>query len=91
MLRKQLPFCNTELQEAGLTIQKLQAVTGHKTDRMSEWYSHFDPMDFTEVPKIQEGWLTGEADNGPDGGGDAKCPAGLRIVKQESEPERKMA
>jgi hypothetical protein len=33
---------------------------------MSEWYSHFDPMDFAEVPKIQEGWLAGEAGSGPE-------------------------
>ena len=47
-------FCNTELQKAGLSIQKVQAVTGHKSDRMTELYSHFDPMEFNEVPKIQE-------------------------------------
>jgi hypothetical protein len=58
---------------------------------MSEWYSHFDPMDFAEVPKIQEGWLAGEAGSGPDGGGGAERPAGLRIVKSEQEHERKMA
>jgi integrase len=84
-------FCNTELQKAGLTIQKVQAVTGHKTDRMSEWYSHFDPMDFAEVPKIQEGWLSGEPGDGPDGAGESMRPVELRIVKPEQEPERKMA
>jgi len=84
-------FCNTELQKAGLAIQKVQAVTGHKTDRMSEWYSHFDPMDFAEVPKIQEGWLAGEEGDGPGGGGESMRPAGLRIVKPGQEPERKMA
>jgi len=46
-------FCNTELQKAGLTIQKVQAVTGHKTEGMTERYTHFDPLDFGEVPKIQ--------------------------------------
>jgi integrase len=46
-------FCNTEKQKAGLTIQKVQAVTGHKSERMTEHYTHFDPQDFGEVPKIQ--------------------------------------
>jgi integrase len=50
-------FCNTELQKAGLTIQKLQAVTGHKTEDMTERYTHFDPLDFEEVPKIQAALL----------------------------------
>ncbi|MDR2631252.1 MAG: site-specific integrase [Spirochaetaceae bacterium] len=46
-------FCNTELQKAGLTVKKVQAVTGHKSERMTEWYTHFDPSEFGEVPKIQ--------------------------------------
>jgi hypothetical protein len=46
-------FCNTELQKAGLSIQKVQAVTGHKSTRMTEWYTHFDPSQFGEVPKVQ--------------------------------------
>jgi len=50
-------FCNTEMQKGGLTIQKVQAVTGHKSERMTEHYTHFDPLDFGEVPKIQEALL----------------------------------
>ncbi len=50
-------FCNTELQKAWLTVQKVQAVTGHKSERMTEHYTHFDPLDFGEVPKIQEALL----------------------------------
>jgi len=50
-------FCNTELQKAGLTVQKVQAVTGHKSERMTEHYTHFDPLDFGEVPKIQAALL----------------------------------
>jgi integrase len=46
-------FCNTELQKAGLTIQQVQAVTGHRSERMTEWYSHFDASEFAEVPKVQ--------------------------------------
>ncbi|MDR0497928.1 MAG: tyrosine-type recombinase/integrase [Treponema sp.] len=50
-------FCNTELQKAGLTVKKVQAVTGHKSERMTEWYTHFDPAEFGEVPKIQANLL----------------------------------
>ena len=57
MLRKQLPYCNTEFQKAGLTVQKVQAVTGHKSERSTETYTHFDPLDFGEVPKIQAALL----------------------------------
>ena len=45
------------MQKGGLTIQKVQAVTGHKSERMTEHYTHFDPLDFGEVPKIQEALL----------------------------------
>jgi integrase len=54
-------FCNTELQKAGLTVQKVQAVTGHKSERMTEHYTHFDPLDFGEVPKIQAALLKKKA------------------------------
>jgi integrase len=54
-------FCNTELQKAGVTISKVQSVTGHKSDRMTEWYSHFDPNEFSEVRKAQEALLEPES------------------------------
>ena len=53
-------FCNTELQKAELTVKKVQAVTGHKTEQMTERYTHFDPMDFGEVPEIQAALLAGK-------------------------------
>jgi integrase len=46
-------FCNTELQKAGLSIQQVQAVTGHKSERSTEIYTHFNPSEFGEVPKVQ--------------------------------------
>jgi len=50
-------FLNTELQKAGLTTQIVQAVTGHKTAKMTEHYTHFDPMEFRDVPEIQAALL----------------------------------
>jgi integrase len=53
-------FCNTELQKAGVSTAKVQSVTGHKSDRMTEWYTHFDPNEFSEVRKAQERLLRPE-------------------------------
>jgi len=47
-------FLNTELQRQGLTIQQVQSVTGHKSVRMSDWYSHIDARQITDVVKAQE-------------------------------------
>jgi integrase len=47
-------FVNTDLQRQGLTIQQVQSVTGHKSDRMSEWYSHIDARQIDDVIKAQE-------------------------------------
>ena len=79
MLRKQLPFLNTELQKAGLTTQIVQAVTGHKTEKMTEHYTHFDPMEFGDVPNIQAALLAGKQD-----GGETERPA-LSLVKMTAD------
>ena len=50
-------FLNTELQKAGMTVQIVQAVTGHKSERSTERYTHFNPLDFVEVTKIQSALL----------------------------------
>jgi integrase len=68
-------FCNTELQKAGLSIQKVQAVTGHKSERSTEMYTHFDPSEFGEVPKVQAELLKPEPENNTVG------KSGLTLVK----------
>ena len=60
-------FCNTELLKGGLTVPKVQAVTGHKSKRMTERYTHFDPRDFGEVPKIQAALLRPKRKSQADG------------------------
>jgi hypothetical protein len=47
-------FLNTELQVAGVPVSKVQSVTGHKSDRMTEWYTHFDAKEFADVRQAQE-------------------------------------
>ena len=72
-------FLNTELQRQGLTIQQVQSVTGHKTDRMSEWYCHLDARNITDVVKAQEaiaGTMQPETKQLPQESGE-----GLKIVK----------
>ena len=50
-------FCNTEMQKGGMTIQQVQAVTGHKTVGMTERYTHFNPLEFGEATEIQAALL----------------------------------
>jgi integrase len=50
-------FFNTTLQMANVALSKVQSVTGHKSDRMTEWYTHFDSRDFAEVRGVQEALL----------------------------------
>jgi integrase len=50
-------FFNTELLKGGLTIPQTQAVTGHKSNRMTEWYSHFNPEEFVQARKVQDSLL----------------------------------
>jgi len=46
-------FCNTEMLKGGLTIKKVQSITGHKTENMTDNYTHFNPMEFADINKIQ--------------------------------------
>src|SRR5215469_1208301 len=71
-------FLNTELQKAGLTVQIVQAVTGHKSERMTEYYTHFDPREFGEVPEVQAALLAKQPEK-PEGMKDGR-PA-LTLVK----------
>jgi len=53
-------FFNTTLQMANVALSKVQSVTGHKSDRMTEWYTHFDAKEFAEVRGVQESLLLPE-------------------------------
>jgi hypothetical protein len=48
--------------KGGLTVKKVQAVTGHKTEGMTDNYTHFNPLEFTEVSTIQEMLLAPKED-----------------------------
>jgi integrase len=77
-------FFNTELLKGGLTIPQTQAVTGHKSDRMTEWYLHFDPNEFAQARKVQEGLLQADepkpetaAEKTPEKAADGKAASGV--------------
>jgi integrase len=53
-------FFNTEMLKAGLTVKQAQAITGHKTERMTEWYCHFDATEFAKAKSVQEALLEPE-------------------------------
>ena len=61
LLRKQLPFSNTEYLKGGLTLKQVQAITGHKTECSTDGYTHFDPMEFGDAVKVQAALLKGKA------------------------------
>jgi integrase len=92
-------FFNTELLKGGLTIPQAQAVTGHKSDRMTEWYTHFDPAEFAQAKRVQENLLSpkgqkpekavaGDTPGGDKAGEAAKTKAETR--KQPVRPELKI-
>jgi integrase len=97
-------FFNTELLKGGLTIPQAQAVTGHKSDRMTEWYCHFDPAEFAQAKRVQEALLCPEPQKPFDvsaavpeksasgrAAGTAGCKAVLPFPAQETVKKRKGA
>jgi integrase len=81
-------FLNTELLKGGLTIPQTQAVTRHKSERMTEWYLHFDPNEFAQARKVQENLLRPEAEGKQGNTGKPGRPAKGRIIPM---PEREKA
>jgi integrase len=52
-------FLNTALRVANVPDSKVQKVTGHKSLRMTEHYTHFNTREFTEVREVQTKLLKG--------------------------------
>ena len=48
-------FFNTTLRKNGLADSKIQRITGHKTQEMTENYTHWQVEDLREVVRIQDG------------------------------------
>jgi len=50
-------FLNTLLLTSNVSIKKVQNVTGHKSLKMTDRYTHFDNTQFTEVVAVQNNLL----------------------------------
>jgi integrase len=54
-------FFNKVLRVNNVTDAKVQSVTGHRTKKETDRYTHFDPRQFTEIRDVQTKLLTDEA------------------------------
>jgi integrase len=52
-------FLNTTLRVGNIADSKVQGVTGHKTDKETERYTHFNTREFSDVRKVQTKLLDG--------------------------------
>jgi hypothetical protein len=82
-------FLNTELQAQGLTLEQVQAVTRHKSDRMTEWYSHFDARKLADVMEAQR-VIIGEKKPGKAGEKAKAAAAKAGTGKQPGRPDLKI-
>jgi integrase len=81
-------FLNTNLRASGVADAKVQSITGHKSQSMTDRYTHFYSEEFNEVRNIQETLLLPEepkAEGGPArrrlrsmAGKRGRTPAGMR-------------
>jgi integrase len=54
-------FFNTVLRMNNVTDAKVQSVTGHRSKKMTDHYTHFDTRQFTEIREVQTKLLTGNS------------------------------
>jgi len=60
-------FFNTTLRMGNVADSKVRELTGHKSEAMTELYTHFDPREFVEVRRIQEGIVSRTQGGSSDG------------------------
>jgi integrase len=72
-------FVNTDLLRQGMTIQQVQTVTGHKSIRNTDRYSHLEPSLIQDIVKAQENITGGKKKKAkPDGAGEER-----KLVKKD--------
>jgi integrase len=54
-------FFNTVLRMNNVTDAKVQSVTGHRSKKMTDHYTHFDTRQFTEIREVQTKLLAGKS------------------------------
>jgi integrase len=80
-------FFNTVLRMNDVTDAKVQSVTGHRSRKMTDHYTHFDTRQFTEIREVQTKLLTGKAEQ--ETGGEKQKPAqGKPDVEQAAKQTR---
>jgi integrase len=79
-------FLNTLLRTNNIADSKVQSVTGHKTKKMMDHYTHFDTRQFTEVREAQSNLL---ALNKPESM-ETKIITDAEVVKVETEKPKIM-
>jgi integrase len=72
-------FLNTLLRMSNIADSKVQSVTGHKTMRMTDHYTHFDTREFTEIRDVQAELLA------------FKKPEKEKAAQRKSSPVKKTA
>jgi integrase len=84
-------FFNTVLRMNNVTDAKVQSVTGHKSKKMTDHYTHFDTRQFTEIRDVQTKLLNGGAEKKT--GGKKRKPAeeGKLAVKRGKAGRNKAA
>jgi integrase/recombinase XerD len=55
-------FFNTVLRMNNVTDAKVQSVTGHRSRKMTDHYTHFDTRQFTEIREVQTKLLSGNGE-----------------------------
>jgi integrase len=81
-------FFNTEMLKSGMTTKQAQAITGHKSDRMTEWYCHFDISQFGKAKEVQDSLLKPDITEVTEIAGRASV---LPFPAKDNEPQQKQA
>jgi integrase len=68
-------FLNTRLRMANVPDSKVQEITGHNSQKMTEHYTHFDSREFEEVREVQARMLGGQ-----EAGGDGAAADGSGTI-----------
>jgi integrase len=80
-------FFNTFMRMNNIADSKVQSVTGHKTMKMTEHYTHFDTRQFTEVRNVQAELLALPDNTAPAAA--VKKPGKKKAVQAKGKPANK--
>jgi integrase len=84
-------FLNTNLRARGVADAKVQSITGHKSQSMTERYTRFYTEEFTEVRNIQDTLLLPEGQQTASGNGTAKAKRRPRPARRGMGGNRRTA